>query len=123
VQAVAAAPALRERILPYHYQIVTTLASFQPAFCHFLGLLDHLTGHYDDAEQWFTEALQLDERVQSPLLIAQTHAAWAALLADRNQHDDHARARVMAQQALDTATAGGYGYTEADARAVLTRLA
>ena len=120
---VDAAPLLRERLLPYHDQIVTTPGTFNAAVCHYLGLLDHLTGRYDDAEQWFTEALQLHERVQSPLLIAYTHAAWAALLADRNQHDDHNRARLMAQQALNTATAGGYGYIETDARAVLTQLA
>ena len=122
-RAVEAAPLLRERLLPYHDQIVTTASTFYPAICHYLGLLDHLTGRYDDAEQWFTEALQLHERIRSPLLIAHTHAAWAALLADRNQPDDHTRARVMAQQALDAATIGGYGYVETDARAVLTRLA
>ena len=118
-----AATFLRERLLPYHDQIVTTTSTIQPAVCHYLGLLDHLSGRYDDAEQWFTEALQLHERLQSPILVAHTHAAWAALLADRNQLDDHTRARVMAQQALDTATTGGYGYIETDARAVLTQLA
>jgi tetratricopeptide (TPR) repeat protein len=123
VRAVVGAPLLRERLVPYHDQIVTTGASAHLAVCYYLGLLDHLAGRYDDAEQWFTEALQLHERVQSPILVAHTHAAWAALLADRNQHDDHTRARVMAQQALDTAIAGGYGYVETDARAVLTQLA
>jgi hypothetical protein len=123
VRAVDAEPLLRERLLPYHDQIVTTASIFYPAVCHYLGLLDHLSERYDDAEQWFTEALQLHERIRSPLLTAYTHAAWAALLADRDQHDDHTRARAMAQQALDTATAGGYGYIETDARAVLSRLA
>jgi class 3 adenylate cyclase/tetratricopeptide (TPR) repeat protein len=122
VGAVDVARLLRERLLPYHDQIVTTGATIHPAVCHFLGLLDHLTGRYDDAEQWFIEALQLHERVRSPLFIAQTRAARAGLLADRNQHDDHSRARVIAQQALDTAIAGGYGYIEADARIVLARL-
>jgi class 3 adenylate cyclase/tetratricopeptide (TPR) repeat protein len=123
VGAVDTAPLLRERLLSYHDHIVTTAATFSPAVCYDLGLLDHLSGRYDDAEQWFTEALQLHERVRSPLLVAITHAAWAALLADRNQHDDHTRARAMAQQALDTAIAGGYGYIETDARTVLSRLA
>jgi class 3 adenylate cyclase/tetratricopeptide (TPR) repeat protein len=123
VRAVDAAPLLRERLLPYHDHIVTTTISVRPAVCHYLGLLDHLTGRYDDAERWFTEALQIHERFRSPLLITHTYAAWAALLADRNQDDDHNRARVMAQQALDAATAGGYGYIETDARTVLTQLA
>jgi class 3 adenylate cyclase/tetratricopeptide (TPR) repeat protein len=120
--AVEAAPQLRMLIVAYHDQIVSFEAGFEPAVCHYLGLLDHLSGRHDDAEHWFNEALQLHERIQSPLLIAHTQAALAALLADRDQHDDHTRARVMAQQALNTATAGGYGYIETDARAVLDRL-
>jgi tetratricopeptide (TPR) repeat protein len=123
VRAVDAAPKLREMILPYHDQIVTTGTLFQFAFCHYLGLLEHVVGNYDDAEEWFTEALELHERVRSPILVAYTHAAWAEMLADRNQGDDHARARTMARAALDAAVAGGYGYIETDASAVLDRLA
>jgi hypothetical protein len=82
-------------------------------------MLDHLIGDYDTAENWFTEALALHERVRSPVLVAQTNYACAALLADRGRDDDHERAHQMASAALDAATAGGYGYVEADARAVL----
>jgi class 3 adenylate cyclase/tetratricopeptide (TPR) repeat protein len=122
VGAVDVAPLLRERLLPYHDQIVTTMATLMPAVCHFLGRIDHLTGSYDDAERWFTEALQLHERIRSPLFIAYTHTALAGLLADRNHDADRTRARVLAQQALDAALAGGYRYIEADVRIVLARL-
>jgi hypothetical protein len=81
-----------------------------------------LTNTRREPAQIALRARRAREHIRSPLLIAHTRAAWAALLADRNQHDDHTRARVMAQQALDTATTGGYGYIETDARAVLTRL-
>jgi class 3 adenylate cyclase len=120
--AVDAAPHLRALILPYPHQVTTTFTTVQPALSHYLGQLDHLTANYDDAEQWFTEATAIHERVQSPIFVARTQAAWAAMLTDRNQHDDHTRARQMAQAALDTATTGGYGYIETDARAVLERL-
>jgi hypothetical protein len=120
--AADAAPELRALILPYHDQITTTSIGIQPALSHYLGQLDHLTGNYDAAERWFTEAMAIHERVQSPMLIARTQAAWTAMLTDRNQHDDHTRARQMAHAALDAAIAGGYGYIEADARAVLDRL-
>jgi class 3 adenylate cyclase/tetratricopeptide (TPR) repeat protein len=116
------APYLREQIVAYHNQIITVSITFLPALSHYLGLLDHLVGQYDDAEHWFGEALEIHERLQSPILIARTQASWAALLADRAQADDRTRARTMAQSALDAAVAGGYGYTEADARAVLERL-
>lgn len=116
------APALRARIAPYHDQIVTSGCTFNSAVAHYLGLLDHLVGDHDAAAAWFTEALALHERVRSPILVAETQAAWAALLVDRGRGDDHARARAMAQAALDAASAGGYGYIEAGARAVLDRL-
>ena len=121
--ALDAAPLLRERLLPYHEQIVTTSITFHPAVCHYLGVADHLAGRHDDAERWFAEALQIHQQLRSPPLAAETQAAWAAMLADRNEHDDHARARVMAHTAFDAAVAGGYGYIEADARVVLDRLA
>ena len=116
------APDLRAKIIAYHDQISTTTVTFLPALSHYLGLLDHLAGRYDDAERWFGEALEIHEHVRSPILVARTHASWAALLADRARGDDRSRARTMAQSALDTAAVGGYGYTEADARAVLERL-
>jgi hypothetical protein len=116
------APYLRAQIIAYHDQIATVTTIFQPALSHYLGLLDHLVGQYDDAERWFSEALEIHERVRSPILIARTQAAWAALLADRAQGDDRPRARTMAQSALDAAAAGGCGYIEADARLVLERL-
>jgi tetratricopeptide (TPR) repeat protein len=117
-----AAALLREELAPYHDQIVTTTITIEPAVSHYLGTLDHVLGRNDDANNWFAEAMQLHQQLESPLLIAYTHAAWAALLADRNQGDDPTRAGAMAGTALATATALGYAYIETDARAVLDRL-
>jgi tetratricopeptide (TPR) repeat protein len=121
--SVEAAPDLRAQIVPYHDQIIWLGVGFEPALCHHLGRLDNLEGRYDDAERWFTEALEIHHRVRSPFLVACTQAAWAAMLADRNRGDDRFRARTMAQAALDAAVAGGYGYVGSDARLVLERLA
>ncbi len=122
IRAEAVAEALRTPLLPYHDQLATTGVQFQPVYSHYLGQIDHLLGDTDSASAWFAEALELHERVRSPVLIAQTHAAWASLLVDRNYGSDRDQARVMARAALAAATAGGYGYTAADARAVLERL-
>ncbi len=122
VRHVATAERVRERVAPYHDQIVTAQITVHPVFAHYLGTLEHLLGRYDDADRWFSEAMQIHVRLEAPLLIAYTQAASAALLADRKQGDDHTRARAMADAALTTASAGGYGDIEADARAVLERL-
>ncbi len=101
---------------------MTDQISVRPSLAHSLGLCDHVLGNYDAADAWFRRAIDIEERLGAPLLIAETQAAWAMLLADRNEGDDHARARELATTALDAATAGGYGYAEADARAALDRL-
>jgi hypothetical protein len=123
LHATAAAAALYEHLSPYHDQIVFTGATVNASLAHYLGLLDHTLGRLDDADRWFAESLDLHERLRSPLLIALTRAAWAALLTDRNGGDDRVRARDMAEQALAAATTSGYGAIERDARAVLEQLA
>lgn len=122
VREPAAAAALRELLVPYHDHMISFQSGFQACVAHQLGLVDHLTGRYEDAEQWFAQATRLHQRMRSPILIVETQAAWARLLADRNRGDDHDRARVIAQAAFDAASVGGWGYIEADASAVLELL-
>jgi hypothetical protein len=123
LHATDAAAALRDKFIPYHDQIVFTGATVNASVAHHLGLLDHTLGRLDDADHWFAESLELHERLRSPLFVACTQAAWAALLVERNRGDDRTRARDMAEPALAAATAGGYGAIERDARAVLEQLA
>ncbi len=110
---------LHGALVPFANQIVTTSITVQPAVAHYLGRLDHLAQRYDDAETWFAQALRIAEGMESPLLMAYTHATWAELAADRG---DAARARELADGALAPAVEGGYGYIERDALAVLDRL-
>jgi hypothetical protein len=117
----AAAELIGERIAPYAGQIVTAQIAVRPAFAYSLGRLEHLLGRYDAAQKWFGEAMAIHERLESPLLVAYTQAAWSALLADQDPADH--RARLFAEQALATATAGGYGYIARDATVTLERLA
>ena len=114
-----AAQTVRDHLAPFHEQVPFTGITILPTVAHYLGTLDHLLDRHDDADRWFQEAMAIHERLESPLLVAYTHAAWASLLADRAD----ARAREMADAALAAAVAGGFGYIEADARAVLARIA
>jgi tetratricopeptide (TPR) repeat protein len=118
----AAAQIVRDELAPFHDHVVTTHVTFQPAVAHYLGRLDHLLGRFDEANAWFTEAMALHERLESPVLIAHTRAAWAAMLADRGTSDDNARAVEMAEQAEAAAAAGSFGYVAIDAAAVLEQL-
>jgi class 3 adenylate cyclase len=119
---VTTAQQVHDRLRAHHDQIVTTNLTVACALAHWLGILDHLLGRHDDAERWFEEAMAIHQGMESPLLVAYTDAAWAALLADRDRGDDRQRARAMAERALAVATDGGFGYIRADAQGVLARL-
>ena len=69
---------MRERMAPFHTHLVTPTCFILPTLAHYLGRVDHLLGRYDDADAWFAEAMQHHTRLESPLLIAYTNAAWAA---------------------------------------------
>jgi tetratricopeptide (TPR) repeat protein len=117
-----AAAVLRDRIEPDHAAIVFTNGGVSPGLACALGRIDHLLGRYDEADAWFAEADALHRRLESPILIAHSDVAWAALLAERRRGDDGARARALASGALDVAERAGYGYVASDARQVLSRL-
>ena len=90
---------------------MSTLETFLLA--DFLGDLDAADGH-------FRQAAAIHEALESPPLLSATQARWALLLVDRDRGDDRARARQLAQQALATASAGGFGQVTRDAGAALT---
>ena len=81
-----------------------------------------MLNRYDEADQWFDEALACHEGMEAPFFVACTQIAWAALLIDRNQPSDGQRARTLIEAALPIATKGGYGYVERDARDLLERI-
>ena len=96
----ASAPVLRDRLSPFHAQLVATTLTVLPAFAHVLGRLDHLSGPIRRRRRVVHEAMQIHEQLDSPLLIAYTNAAWAEMLAERDHADDRAQAVVKAQDAL-----------------------
>jgi hypothetical protein len=108
--------------LPWHDQFATTHTTPDGSVSHYLGLLAQTFGRHDEAEQWFAKALARHEAMQAPFFVALTQAAWAGLLADRDQVGDRERARALVAAALPVAVERGYGYVEHDARGVLARI-
>jgi class 3 adenylate cyclase/tetratricopeptide (TPR) repeat protein len=117
-----AAETLHERVTPYADHIVTTQITVSPVFGHFVAKLEHLLGRYDDADASFQRALAIHERLESPVLVAMTWVAWAAMLADRADGPDLDHARSLGEQALEVADRSGYGTVARDARAVLDKV-
>ena len=118
-----AAETLYQRLKPWHAQFATTHITVSGSVAHYLGRLSHVLDRFEEADSWFTEALDCHESMEAPFFVASTQAAWSALLIDRNQPGDVQRARTLLNIALPVATEGGYGYVERDARDLLERMA
>jgi class 3 adenylate cyclase/tetratricopeptide (TPR) repeat protein len=118
-----AAETLRDRMVPFADRVVTTTITASPVMGFYVAKLEHLLGRHDVADASFRRALAIHEQLESPVLVAMTEAAWAALLVDRAEGTDVDDARTLAQRALATAERGGYGYVRRDAQTVLEQLA
>ncbi len=117
-----AADVLLGRITLFADHLPTTGVSTSPVMAHSIGRIQHFLGRLDAADAAYGQALQLHERLQCPIFVSTTQAAWAALLADRDRRDDRVRARTLAGQARQIAAGGGYGNVEREATALLERL-
>jgi tetratricopeptide (TPR) repeat protein len=113
---------LYERLLPWQDQFATAHTTLNGGISHYLGLLAQTLGRHDEADDWFAKALELHEAMHAPYFIAVTQAAWAGLLAERDQPGDRQRARALVADALTVAVDRGYGYVERDCRSVLTQI-
>ncbi len=116
------AQAMWERLAPFRDLAIFTLATISPVAGHYVGRLEHLLGHLDDANTSFARAHELHQRLRAPQFVARTEVRWAEMLVDRNRPGDRARARELAQTAR-TASAGrpGWDWIERDAVAVSDR--
>jgi hypothetical protein len=96
--------------------------TIDPVLAHTIGRLEHVLGRLDDAEASFGRAAKLHSRLRCPSFVSLTEVAWAQLLLERNENDDHARARAMAERARHTASQRRYAGVEKAAAAILERL-
>ena len=74
-----------------------------------LGTLATTLERYEQAEDHFAAAAEIDERLGAPLLLARTRAGWARALIARGRPEDLERARHMLEQAEETAARLGGG--------------
>lgn len=122
VAHLAAAERLHAALAPFRGWVAHSFIVISGAVDMHLGQLEHVLGRLDDAEQSFIGGDAVHRRLESPMLIADNHTHWAAMLTDRNSTGDQDQAFALASSALDVAVTGGYGYIEARARRVLDQL-
>ena len=81
--------------------------------------------HYEEAEDHFAAAAEIEASLGAPILLARTHAAWAGALIARGRTGDLDRARPMLDEAEEVAgRLGADGITRdvAESRAALAAI-
>jgi tetratricopeptide (TPR) repeat protein len=97
------AAVLYERLLPYadRVSISYTEISLGPV-AHYLGILAAATGRWNEAEQHFTSAFELSERIGARPWLAHTQHDYAQMLLDRGHQGDRGRVTELLDHALAT---------------------
>ena len=112
-----------ERLAPFAGQIPSgAIVSLSPV-SHYLGRLAALLGQLEDADAYFADAADFNERAGAKYYTASTNVAWATMLLQRSQPGDRERAHALLTAAQSLAAQHGYARVERDASAALQQLA
>lgn len=110
-----------DRIEPWGHLMTCCHTGIAGVVWHYVGrgrlTLRDVDGAIEDLER----ALEAHQEMRAPHLIATSEVALAEALLASGGRQDLLRARTLAESALATAEACGYGYVRRDATAVLSR--
>jgi hypothetical protein len=99
----SAALLLAQLLAPWRHQLAYTLVTCTGSVARPLGLALATAGRLDEADQAFTEAAAVNERIKAPIELARTQLNWAHMLAHRDQPGDAYRARDLLDLVSTTA--------------------
>lgn len=115
---------LFDQLAPWVDQMATDgAATAQGPVSHLLGGLTTVLGRYDEANGYFAQAAEFNDRVGAKYFAARTDLWWGRMLAECNPPGDIEKARQLLTQAHATAATYGYGTVERRAVAALHGLA
>jgi DNA-binding SARP family transcriptional activator/DNA polymerase III delta prime subunit len=118
-----AAQSLYDRLVPWHRQIATiAITAAVGCVARVLGMLAAHLEEFDRSDEWFSEALEIDQSMESPMHIAWTRACWARMLVQRDAPMDRAKAAELAESALRVAQDSVFPRVKSEALAVQQQL-
>jgi class 3 adenylate cyclase/tetratricopeptide (TPR) repeat protein len=94
----------------------------QPPVATYLGGLATVVGRYEEAESYFEQAAELNARGEMRFAEAETKLYWGRMHRARNGPGDNDQARILLEQARESAAARGYAMVERRASAELPKL-
>jgi tetratricopeptide (TPR) repeat protein len=125
LQIVDRAGELHELLAPFADRLTVSGALVSGSIPSTLGSLATTLERYEQAEEHFAAAAEIEERFGAPLFLARTRASWARALIARVRPEDLDRAQHMLEQAEEVAERLGGGFVTrevAECRAVLGAL-
>jgi class 3 adenylate cyclase/tetratricopeptide (TPR) repeat protein len=114
-----------ELLTPFSGQLAGSAGTVFGTIAWTLGTLANTMERYEQAEEHFAAAAELEERLGAPLFLARTRAGWATALIAHGRPEDRDRAQTMLEQAEEVAErlgAGGIIREVEECRAVLAAI-
>jgi hypothetical protein len=94
---------LYQLLAPFAGQLAAPPGSVYGTFAWALGALATTLERYEQAEDHFAAAAEINENFGAPLFLARTRAGWARALIARGRREDRERARLMLHEGEETA--------------------
>jgi len=113
---------LSELLVPFRDQVPHNGILPQPPVATYLGGLATVAGRYEEAESYFEQAAELNARGAMRFAEAEANMYWGRMLRARSGPGDTDRARILLEQARESAAARGYAMVERRASAELSNL-
>jgi hypothetical protein len=104
---VAIAEELHDALLPFRSAMVNGQTIWWGPAAHDLGLLTAMLDRYGEAEAYFSDAVERQDRIGSRGTVVHARIDWAGMLRRRNGPGDLERARILLQEAKAGAQAVG----------------
>lgn len=112
-----------EALLPWASQFSYNDVTTEGPISHYLGGLATVLGHFDTADEHFSQSASFCTCIGANCFRARTELNWAKMLLLRGAAGDLERARELLTSAREIAVTHGYGTTERRATECLRRLA
>jgi tetratricopeptide (TPR) repeat protein len=122
LQLRAHAERLIELLAPFQSQVPCNSLIPRPPVATYLGGLATVPGRFEEAESYFEQAAELNTRGEMRFAEAETNMLWGRMLGARNGPGDTDRARLLLEQARESAAARGYAMVERRAIAELSKI-
>ena len=116
------AMSLFDRLVPWADQCAVTGPTAVGPVSHYLGGLATVSGHYIEADAYFSQSAAMSGRMRAKFFAARTDLQWGKMLAERQAPGDAARARELLIKAHAAAVANGYRNVERRATEALLQL-